>query len=96
MEAYGITGWGVMLLGMGVVFAGLIVLIYISKLMSAVYSKASKNEAPPAAKPVQAVPQAVSSEIANRPQFVAVVASAIATTMGTEPDGLRILSIKKI
>lgn len=35
-------------------------------------------------------------EIADKPRFVAAVAAAIATAMGTDVTGLRILSIKKI
>lgn len=35
-------------------------------------------------------------QIADKPRFVAAVAAAIATAMGTDVKGLRILSIKKI
>ncbi|MDL2234595.1 OadG family protein [Christensenellaceae bacterium OttesenSCG-928-L17] len=95
MEAYGISGWGVMLLGMGVVFAGLVMLIYITKLMSALCAK-KRKEAPAPAKAVQAEQAPAQTAIANRAQFVAAVASAIAVCMGTEPDGLRIHSIKQL
>ncbi|MDL2217258.1 OadG family protein [Christensenellaceae bacterium OttesenSCG-928-M15] len=87
----------VMLLGMGTVFVGLICLIYISKVMSFFIGKKKKpDQVEKASAPAAAVasqPMAPMG-IANRPQFVAAVSAAIATCMGTEPDGLRIHSIR--
>lgn len=79
-----------MLLGLGTVFVGLICLIFITKLMSAVCARFKKPEPAPAA-PAVAVPA-----IADRGAFCAAVAAAIASTMGAEVEGLRILSIKKV
>ncbi len=56
---------------------------------------AKKAEAEPMA-PAVAAPASVPETIANRPQFVAAIASAIATHMGTEPGGLRIHSIRRV
>ncbi|MDL2257712.1 OadG family protein [Eubacteriales bacterium OttesenSCG-928-K08] len=98
METSNISGWGVMLLGMGIVFLGLVMLIYITKLMSFFCTKGMKKEQVPAvqAQAAQAAPVLPNSQaIANRPQFVAAIAVAIATVMGTEPEGLRIHSITK-
>ena len=81
----------VVLLGLGTVFVGLIVLIFIIKLMSAVLGSFNKEKAPaPVAAPAAAQP------IANRGEFVAAVSAAIASAMGTDVSGLRILSIKKV
>ncbi|MDD3920052.1 MAG: OadG family protein [Eubacteriales bacterium] len=89
-----ISGWFVMLLGMGTVFFGLICLVAITRLMSFFTNKAAgKASAAPAAVPAAA--PAVQAGIPNRPQFAAAVAAAIATEMGTEPSGLRIVSIEK-
>lgn len=92
----------VLVLGLGTVFAGLFCLIILTKLMSAVLSKSSKNEskqpstavqtAPVSAQPAPAFADA--TNIPNRQQFVAAVSAAIATYMGTDVSGLRIRSIK--
>lgn len=92
-----VSGWFVMLLGMGTVFVGLICLIFITMLMSFLLNRKKPEAAaaaPAAAAPAAAAPAAAPATIANRPQFVAAVAAAIATEMGTEPAGLRIHSIR--
>lgn len=84
----------VVLLGFGTVFVGLICLIFITKLMSVViktFDKKKTAEPEKAAAPVAPV----AAEIADRGAFVAAVASCIATVMGTDVSGLKILSIKK-
>lgn len=95
MDGTQVNGWFVMLLGMGTVFVGLVCLIFITKIMSWF---CGRKKAAPAAAP-QAAPAAAAAptpEIANRPQFVAAVAAAIAVAMGTEPEGLRIHSIRRV
>ena len=90
------NGFFVLILGMVTVFIGLIVLIYISKLMSYIIRKLSKEEAPKAA--VKPAPAAAPSaaQIPNRQQFVAVVSAAIAEYTDTDADGLRIKSIRQL
>lgn len=82
----------VMVLGMGTVFVGLIMLILLTKLMSAVIGKGKGAEQAKAAAPVAAAPAA---GISDRKAFDAAIAAAIATYMGNEPEGLRIHSIKR-
>lgn len=79
----------VMVLGMGTVFVGLIMLILLTKLMSAVIGKGVEQAK---AAPVAAAPAA---GISDRKAFDAAIAAAIATYMGNEPEGLRIHSIKR-
>lgn len=86
--------YNTILLGFGTVFVGLIALIFIVKLMSAIVA-ASEHKKPVEA--AAAAPAAAAQEaIPDRGAFMAAVASAIATVMGTEVSGLRILSVKKI
>ena len=87
--------YAVVLLGFGTVFVGLICLIFITKLMSAIIGSRSKKEAAAAA---TAQPDSVQQQepIADRGAFVAAVSAAIAETVGTSVNGLRILSIKKV
>lgn len=80
------------LLGLGTVFVGLICLIYITKLMSFLCARFSDKPAPA----VSAAPAAARPEISDRGAFCATVAACIASTMGAEVDGLRIVSIKKV
>ena len=77
----------VMVLGMGTVFVGLIMLILLTKLMSAVIGKGKGAE--------QAKAAPVAAGISDRKAFDAAIAAAIATYMGNEPEGLRIHSIKR-
>ena len=83
----------VMVLGMGTVFAGLIMLILLTKLMSVVIGRGKGAEQTKAAPVAAAAPAA---GISDRKAFDAAIAVAIATYMGNEPEGLRIHSIKKV
>ncbi|MDY3822951.1 MAG: OadG family protein [Eubacteriales bacterium] len=83
----------VMVLGMGTVFAGLIMLILLTKLMSVVIGRGKGAEQAKAAPVAAAAPAA---GISDRKAFDAAIAAAIATYMGNEPEGLRIHSIKKV
>ena len=94
------NGFFVLVLGLGTVFVGLVSLILITKLMSALVqaaqgkkkdvSKAADLPAAPIAAPVSP------REIPNRPQFVAAISAAIATAMNTDVSGLRIHSIRPL
>lgn len=80
-------------LGLGTVFVGLIALILICYIMSALVKVFAKKEAPVSATQ-SAAPQAAT--IANKGEFAAAVAVAIAEELGTDVTGIRIKSIKKI
>mgnify|MGYP001768553991 CR=1 FL=1 len=81
-----------MLLGLGTVFVGLIVLIYITKLSSAIIIAIEKKKS--AAAP--AVAEEQEAAIPNRGTLVAVVAASIAEVMGKDISGLRIVSLKRV
>ena len=83
----------VMVLGMGTVFAGLIMLILLTKLISVVIGSGKGAEQTKAAPGAAAAPAA---GISDRKAFDAAIAAAIATYMGNEPEGLRIHSIKRV
>lgn len=79
-----------MILGLGAVFIGLFCLILITRLMSIICAKlAARQTSAPA---VSAAPR---TEIADRGAFSAAVAACLASVMGAEVDGLRIVSIKQ-
>ena len=82
------------LLGLGTVFFGLICLIFITKLMSAVIV-ATEAKKPAKAEPAVASAAPAAVQVADRGAFVAAVAASIATVMGKDVSGIRIHSIKK-
>ena len=91
--------WLVCLLGVGVVFLGLICIIAIVSLMNALTAKASK--APVAGQntkpaPVAAPTPAAAAPIENRGEIVAAVCAAVAEELGTDVSAIRIVSFKKI
>ena len=84
----------VCLMGMGTVFFGLICLVALSTLMSAVLRSAGKR---PAAVPAAPAPvPAAAPAGAVTPELVAAVSAAIAEDLGTDVTGIRILSIKPL
>ena len=85
----------VVLMGIGTVFFGLICLILLSSAMSAVCRRMEKK-APAAPAAASAVPAAQDAAIPNRQAMIAAIAAAIAEAMGTDPAGIRILSVKKL
>ena len=88
----------VILMGIGVVFIGLICIILLTTAMSAVCrAMGDKTPAAPAAvAAAPAAPAASTAAIPNRQAMVAAIAVAVAEEMGTDPAGIRILSIKKL
>ena len=85
----------VILMGIGTVFFGLICIILLTTAMSAICrSMGDKTPAPAAAVPASPAPQA--DAIPNRQAMIAAIAVAVAEEMGTDPAGIRILSIKQL
>ena len=79
----------VCLMGMGTVFFGLICLIALTYLMSAVVGRGKKASPAP---PVPAAPDR--GEIT--PELIAAVSAALAEDLGTDITGIRIVSMKKV
>ena len=80
-------------MGLGVVFFGLVCLIVVCYLIRFVSRLGAKPEEPKQAAPAAA---AAVAAIPNRQELVAAISVAIAMDMGTEPDALRIVSLKKL
>ena len=92
----------VVLLGLGMVFVGLICIIIICYLLGVIIrllrgsKNDSGNESSRAPAPAVTAVPAVSADIENRQQFVAAVSAAIAEELGTDVSAIRITSIKKL
>ena len=82
----------VCLMGLCTVFIGLICIIALVTVMSAVVRKTEKKSAAPAALPVSPAPAA--SRVT--PELVAAVSAAIAEELGSDISAIRIVSMKKI
>lgn len=84
----------VILLGIGIVFLGLVCLIFVCKLMGALVGKAVKREKPQAAVAAPA-PAAAPAVVADRGELAAAISAALAEELGRDVTDLRILSITK-
>lgn len=85
----------VVVLGVGVVFIGLICIIILCKIMSAICSlagKENKNEPKTAIAPAAATAQPME----NRQEIIAAVSAVIAEELGTDVGAIRVLSFKKL
>lgn len=89
-----IPTWFVVVMGMGIVFVGLVSLILLITLMGKLLGKASKQEEAQAA--VSAPAAASADAIPNRSELVAAVSVALAEELGKDVRAIRILSIKKV
>ncbi len=86
-------------LGLGTVFAGLICLVFVTKITSFICTRLVKKEkeAPAAQPPVnQVAAPAMDAPIADKQQLIAAISAAIAEDMGCGVEGIRIKSIKRI
>lgn len=84
----------VCLMGMGTVFVGLVCIVLIVSVMSAIVRKLKGNAAAPA--PVAAAPVQPQVNSGKKPELIAAIAAAIAEDMGTDVSAIRIISIKKV
>ena len=83
----------VVALGMGTVFTGLVCIVILCSIMSAICNKLVAKPAKAAPAPKAQAPAKV--QIANKGEFVAAIAAAIAEETGEDVSGIRILSIKQ-
>ena len=91
---YGVNTLTAILMGIGVVFAGLVGLIIVCSITGAI-CKAVIKESPQASAPALQQELAHTDEIPERGKFVAAVSAAIAEASGTDAAGIRIVKIEK-
>lgn len=87
--------WFVCLLGVGVVFIGLIGIVFIVSLVNVICAGLDKMKKPAktAAAPADA---AASAPIENRQEIIAAVCAAVAEENGTDISAIRVVSFKKL
>lgn len=87
--------WLVVVMGMGIVFIGLICIIILSTIMSGIIRATEKNKtSTPLTTP--ATPSAAPMSAEKKGELVAAISCAIAEELGTSVEGIRINSIKRI
>ena len=97
-----LASWFVCLMGMGVVFLGLVCLIFLCfviSLFSKGNGKKQKNQngaTTVTSQPVQTSPTPATAVIENRAEILAAVSAAIAEELGEDVSSIRILSFRKI
>ena len=84
----------VTLMGIGTVFAGLIVIIFMCKILGWIVSSKKETESPASAQTVAPVQE--TAPIQNKGELVAAISSAVAESLGKDVKAIRIVSIKKI
>lgn len=84
----------VVLLGVGIVFLGLICLVIICSVFGLIGKATNKPKKEQAKAQTQA--PVAEEEIPDRQEFVAAVSAAIAEELGTDVSAIRILSIKRM
>ena len=85
--------WMVVVMGVGVVFLGLVLIILICKIMGLFFVKSAKTDSKPAAVAQAPVNSAV---IENRQEIIAAVTAACAEEMRKDISALRVISFKKL
>ena len=95
-----IATWFVVVMGMGIVFTGLICLIILISVMGAVMKRVNAKQetaaaAARAANPMPAAP-AAAGVIPSRGELVAAISVALAEELGTDVKAIRIHSIKRV
>lgn len=88
-----LPNWFVCVIGIGIVFVGLISLVLICSVTGAVckiFAGSPKKDKAPSAQSSQ------SEEIPNKREFIAAVSAALAEELGEDVSAIRILSVKRI
>ncbi len=85
----------VVILGISVVFIGLVCIVLLCKIVSAIcmLGEGKKVDSAPT---VAATPVAAAQPIENRQEIIAAVSACLAEELGTDISAIRILSFKKI
>lgn len=85
----------VCIMGIGTVFFGLICLIFITMIVSAICKKTVKSQ-PQANASAPKAALAPAAPIENKQEIVAAVCAAIAEDLGTDASNIRVTSFKKL
>ena len=85
-----LPAWFVVVMGVGTVFAGLICIVLICTVMGWIFSFANKK------KSIAPATQNASLPKEEQNSVIAAISAAIAEENGTVPQGIRIVSIRRV
>lgn len=90
--------WFVCLLGVGIVFLGLVSIVALCSIVSGICRKftGEGEKSAPAQAPAPKAAPAVAAPIADRSKKVAAVCAVIAEELGTDISAIRVKSFRKI
>lgn len=94
-----IGNWTVFGFGFGLVFVGLICIIFICSILGALCKSLIKDNGTSNGASAQNVgnrASAANNDMKDKGEFVAAVSAAIAEELGTDVTGIRVLSVKKL
>ena len=86
----------VVVLGIGVVFVGLICIVLLCKIVSAFCMLCEGKKTDNASAPATVAEAVASQPIEKRQEIIAAVSACIAEELGTDISAIRVLSFKKI
>ena len=86
-----LPAWFVVVMGVGTVFAGLISIVLICAVMGWIFSRANKKK-----KSSAPATQNASLPKEEQNSVIAAISAAIAEDNGTNPGGIRIVSIRRV
>ena len=89
----------VILMGLGIVFIGLLIIIFVCKIMGLIVGGLAKKDSVTASDDVSSAPvqkNHTASPIKNRGEVTAAISAAVAESLGKDISAIRIHSIKKI
>lgn len=86
----------VVVLGISVVFIGLICIVLLCKIVSAICMLSERKKTEPDVTVSAAKATTTNEPIQNRQEIIAAVSAAVAEELGTDISAIRILSFKKI
>ena len=95
MVTENIPNWLVVVLGLAIVFIGLICIIVLCIIMSRVV-KLFEKKSPAEKSMASAAVSAPTAPIANKQELLAAICAAVADDLGTDVSGIQILSFKRI
>ncbi len=97
MGTMGTFEWFVVAMGIATVFIGLICIVILCKIVSAICSiGANKAEQKIETAAPAAAPAVACEEIPNRAEIIAAVTAVAAEEMGADVSAIRVLSFKKL
>ncbi len=88
--------WQVVVLGVGIVFVGLICIIILCTVTGKIIPMLEKSASGSGKTIAPAVAAPVAESIPNRQELVAAVSCALAEEMGADVSAIRIVSLRKI